>query len=64
MESLWRALENELMHLFRCQNRREAVQGITDYIEVFYNLQREQARVGLQLYAAYERVYYEKPLAA
>ena len=46
MESFWGLLKNELMHHKRYQTRREAVQDITEYIEIFYNRQRRQAGLG------------------
>lgn len=45
MESFWGTLKQELVHHRRYASRREAVQDITEYIEVFYNRQRLQARL-------------------
>src|SRR5512147_1966194 len=45
MESFWGTLKNELVHHRRYGTRREAIQEITEYIEVFYNRQRRQARL-------------------
>ena len=42
MESFWGLLKNELVHHKRYQTRREAVQDVTEYIEIFYNRQRRQ----------------------
>lgn len=39
-------MKNELVHHKRYQTRLEAVQDITGYIEIFYNRQRRQARLG------------------
>jgi transposase InsO family protein len=44
--------------------RKEAIQDITEYIEVFYNRQRKQAKLGFLSPAAFERWFYEKRLAA
>jgi len=41
-----------------------SVRDITDYIEIFYNRQRRQARLGFLSPAAYERKYYAGLLAA
>ena len=43
--------------------RKEAIQNITEYIEVFYNRQRKQAKLGFLFPAAFERLFYEKQLA-
>jgi len=64
MESFWGTLKNELVH-HRCYGtRREAVREITEYIEVFYNRQRRQARLGYLSPAAYERQFYAMAIAA
>ena len=42
----------------------EAIQSITEYIEVFYRRQRKQARLGYLSPATFERQFYEKKLAA
>jgi len=64
MESFWSVLKNEQVHHCHYATRREAVQDITEYIEIFYNRQRKQARLGFLSPAAYERGFYEKRLAA
>jgi len=43
---------------------QEAMREITEYIEVFYNRQRRQRKLGYLTPAGYERRYYEKHLAA
>ena len=43
---------------------REAIQAITEYIEIFYRQQRKQARLGHISPAAFERQFYENRLAA
>ncbi|MBS4096579.1 MAG: IS3 family transposase [Sulfuricella sp.] len=40
------------------------MQEISEYIEVFYNRQRKQARLGYLSPAAFTRRYYENQLAA
>jgi putative transposase len=47
MESFWGVLKNELIHHCRYATRRDAIQDITEYIEIFYNRQRKQAPVPL-----------------
>ena len=64
MESFWGTLKNELVHHRRYETRREAIQEITEYIEIFYNRQRRQARLGYLSPAAYERQFYEMSIAA
>lgn len=64
MESFWGVLKNEQSHHCRYATRREAVQDITEYIEIFYNRQRKQSRLGFLSPAAFERWFYEKLLAA
>lgn len=46
MESFWGSLKQELVH-HRCYAaREEAMQDITEYIEIFYNRQRRHSRLG------------------
>src|ERR1700676_2078022 len=45
MESFWGSLKNELVHHCRFATREEARKAITEYIEIFYNRQRKQARL-------------------
>jgi putative transposase len=64
MESFWSVLKNEQTHHCRYKTRQEAMKAITEYIEIFYNRQRKQARRGFLSPAAFERCFYEKQLAA
>jgi transposase InsO family protein len=64
MESFWGTLKQELVHHRRYRTRREAIRDITEYIEIFYNRQRRQARLGFLSPAAYEQRYYAGMLAA
>ena len=64
MESFWGTLKQELVHHHRYRTRREAMQDITEYIEIFYNRQRRQARLGFLSPTAYEQRYYAGLLAA
>lgn len=64
IESFWGMLKNELVHHRRYATRREAVQEITEYIEIFYNRQRRQKRLGYLSPAAYERKYFKELRAA
>jgi len=64
MESFFGTLKNELIHHSRYKTRQEAKQEITEYIEVFYNRQRKQKRLGYLSPVAYEKQFYEKRLVA
>jgi len=64
MESFWGTLKQELVHHRRYRTRREAIRDITEYIEIFYNRQRRQARLGFLSPVAYEQRYYAGLLAA
>jgi len=64
MESFWGTLKQELIHHRRYRSRQEAMRDITEYIEIFYNRQRLQARLGFLSPAAYVKKYYAGLLAA
>ena len=64
MESFWGTLKQELVY-HRCyQSRQEAIQDITEYIEIFYNRQRRQAKLGFVAPAVYKQKFYAGQLAA
>jgi putative transposase len=64
MESFWGTLKSELVHHSRYKTRDEAIREITEYIEVFYNRQRRQARLGYLSPVNYERQFYARQVAA
>jgi putative transposase len=64
MESFWGTLKNELVHHRRYLTRQEAIREITEYIEVFYNRERRQKRLGYLSPAAYMRQFYAKTAVA
>ena len=64
MESFWGGMKNELVHHSRYRTRDEAIREITEYIEVFYNRERRQKRLGYLSPAAYERKFYAQRVAA
>lgn len=64
MESFWGTLKQELVHHRRYRTRQEAIQDITEYIEIFYNRQRRQARLGFLSPIAYVQKFYAGQLAA
>ena len=55
MESFWGTLKNELVYHRSYKTRDEAIRDIREYIEIFYNRQRRQARLGYLSPAAYEQ---------
>ena len=63
MESFWGTIKQELIHHRHYSNRREAMQEITEYIEIFYNRQRIQAGLGFLSPAAFAKQYYSGLLA-
>jgi putative transposase len=64
MESFWGTLKNELVHHTRYKTREQGIREITEHIEVFYNRQRRQARLGYLSPAIYERQFYARQVAA
>jgi len=64
IESFWGILKQELIHHHHYRSRQEAVEDITEYIEIFYNRQRLQARLGYLSPVAYAQKYYARLLAA
>ena len=55
MENFFGSLKTELIHHRRYRTRQEAIRDITEYIEIFYNRQRRQTRLGFLSPAAYEK---------
>jgi transposase InsO family protein len=64
MESFWGILKTELTFHRRYQTRQEAMRDIQEYIEIFYNRQRKQKKLGYLSPAAYERRFYKTQKAA
>jgi putative transposase len=64
MESFRGVLKSEWIYLCRYETRQEARRDITEYIEIFYNRQRKQARLGYLSPATFERCFHEKRIAA
>lgn len=64
-ESFRRTLKSELVCNRRYRNIQEAMQEITEYIEIFYNWQRRQARQWVFITpTVYEQQFYARKLAA
>lgn len=64
MESFWGTLKNELVHHRHYRTRADAKREITEYIEIFYNRQRKQARLGYLSPAAFTLQFYDQQLKA
>jgi putative transposase len=64
MESCWGSLKTELVHHRRFITRGQAKREITEYIEIFYNRIRKQARLGHLSPAAFSQQYYATQMAA
>ena len=64
MESFWGTLKSELVHHRRYITRQEAIQEITEHIEIFYDRQRRQAKLGFLSPAAHEQQFYNRQLVA
>ena len=64
MESFWGTLKNELVHHHHYRTREEAKKEITEYIEVFYNRERRQKRLGYLSPVAYGKQFYARKVAA
>jgi transposase InsO family protein len=64
MESFWGTMKNELVHHRHYRTRQEAIREITEYIDVFYNRERRQKRLGYLSPAAYVKKFYVERAAA
>ena len=64
MESFWGTLKQELVYPRHYKTRQEAIREITEYIEIFYNRLRSQARLGFLSPVAYGQKLYAGQLAA
>lgn len=64
IESFWGTLKNELVHHRRYATREQARREIAEYIDVFYNRQRRQARLDYLSPAAFMQQYLQQRTAA
>jgi len=64
MESFWGIIKQELINHCHYRSRKEAIEDIKNYIEIFYNRQRLQARLSYLSPIAYARKYYAGLVAA
>jgi putative transposase len=58
MESFWGTLKNEVIHHRKYSTRREAEAEISEYIEIFYNRQRIQKKLGYCSPVSFEKKYF------
>ena len=64
VESFWGTLKTELVHHRRYETREDAIREISEYIDIFYNRQRRQARLGYMSPAAYTQQFTRQQHAA
>jgi putative transposase len=64
VESFWGTLKTELVHHRQYATRAEAVREISEYIDLFYNRQRRQARLGYLSPAAFTQQFARQKAAA
>ena len=64
IESFWGTMKSELVYHSRYATREQAIREITEYIEIFYNRQRRQKRLGYVSPVVYEQQYYARKRAA
>ena len=60
MESFWGTMKNELVYHQHYSTREQAIREIVEYIEIFYNRQRRQKRLGYLSPVVYEQQFYAK----
>ncbi|MGF6804946.1 transposase InsO family protein [Paraburkholderia sp. Clong3] len=64
IESFWGSLKNELVYHRKFATRDQARNEITEYIEIFYNRQRTQARLDYLSPAAFTQRFHLSKTAA
>ena len=64
VESIFGMLKTELVHHRRYGTREEAARAIREYIDLFYNRQRRQARLGYLSPAAFTQQFTRQQRAA
>ena len=64
IESFWGTLKSELVYHRRFATREDARRAISEYIEIFYNRQRPQARLDYLSPVAFTQRYYLNQVAA
>lgn len=64
IESFWGTMKNELIYHQHYAARGQAISEITEYIEIFYNRQRLQKRLGYLSPVVYEQQFHAGRKAA
>ena len=64
VESFFGTLKTELVRHRRYQTRAEAAGAIAEYIDLFYNRQRRQARLGYLSPVTYTQLFMQQQRAA
>jgi putative transposase len=64
IESFWGTLKKELVHHRRFATRQQAKAEVSEYIKIFYNRQRTQARHGYLAPAIFCQQYYRNQMVA
>jgi len=64
IESFWGTLKTELVHHRHYRTREEAAREVAEYIDLFYNRQRRQARLDYLSPAAYTQQFMRQQRAA
>jgi putative transposase len=64
VESFFGTLKTELVHHRRYETREEAAREIAEYIDLFYNRERRQARLGYLSPVAYTQLFMRQQQAA
>lgn len=63
IESFLSTLKSELVHRWYYGSRQQAKEEVIEYVEMFYNRQQIQARLGCVSPAIFTRQYYLNQLA-
>src|SRR5215218_9340176 len=64
IESFWGTLKTELVHHRHYRTREEAAREVAEYIDLFYNRQRRQERLGYLSPTAYTQQFTRQQRAA
>ena len=60
MESFWGTLKNELVHHRPFETREQATREISEYFDIFYNLQRRHSRLGYLAPNTFTRTFVQE----
>ncbi len=62
IESFWGTIKQELIHHRKYETGKQAIKEISEYIDIFYNRQRIQAKSGYLSPAAFIINYYKNKM--